>query len=60
MILQCSVILCDRRYQLTEGGTGVLYVASVSVFLENRSKIELKGWAEEDLTAGGSSGFSFS
>jgi hypothetical protein len=21
---QCSVILCDRRYQLTEGGTGAL------------------------------------
>lgn len=39
---------------------GALYVASVFVFLENRGKIGLKGWAEEDLTAGGSSGFSFS
>jgi hypothetical protein len=50
MIFQCSVILCDRRYQLTEGGAGVLYVASVSVFLENRGKIGLEGWTEGDST----------
>lgn len=60
MIFQCSVILCDRRYQLTEGGTDVLYVASVSVFLENRGKIGLKGWTEGDSTTGGVAGFSFS
>lgn len=48
---------CDRRYQLTGGGTSALYVASVSVFLVDRSKIRLKSWTEEHLTAGGSSGF---
>jgi hypothetical protein len=53
MVLQCLVIFCDRRYQLTVGGTDVLYVASVSVFLENRGKIGLKGWTERDSTTGG-------